>query len=282
MNKIKMIASRETNYIYHMLSVARCGYDNDYGAKYRDDYPKEDLAILKEHESLITCAGGSHWGELYYLMICYPITEWTGDAKSFYQWIVDQADSGDVPEHYLALAPAARDIAEVMVRNYDHYIHDIWPEDKRILQDYIAQVMPLFEQDDFTERAETAVGCKLPVEAFYPTMVTSIQHGANAIDISDTQDVFGISRSPEDSFLFIGHEFIIYLLKQALREEDAFKRFETWEVTEALAEYYLQKLTGRTFVSGVEKWIDLYSQYDRDGKQSAVELYRKTLAQKNN
>ena len=281
MNKIKMIASRETNYIYHMLSVARCGYDNDYDAKYRDDYPKEDLAILKEHESLITCAGGSHWGELYSLMICYPITEWTGDAKSFYQWIVDQADSGEVPEHYLALAPAARDIAEVMVRNYDHYIHDVWPEDKRILQDYIAQVMPLFEKDDFTERAEAAVGCKLPVEAFYPTMVTSIQHGANAIDISDTQDVFGISRSPEDSFLFIGHEFIIYLLKQALREEDAFKRFETWEVTEALAEYYLQKLTGRTF-SGVEKWIDLYSQYDRDGKQSAVELYRKTLAQKNN
>lgn len=282
MNKIKMIASRETNYIYHMLSVARCGYDNDYGAKYRDDYPKEDLAILKEHESLITCAGGSHWGELYNLMICYPITEWTGDAKSFYQWIVDQADSGEVPEHYLALAPAARDIAEVMVRNYDHYIHDIWPGDQKLLQDYIAQVMPLFEQDDFTERAETAVGYKLSAEAFYPTMVTSIQHGANGIDISDTQDVFGISRSPEDSFLFIGHEFIIYLLKQALREEDAFKRFETWEVTEALAEYYLQKLTGRTFFSGVEKWIDLYSQYDRDGKQSAVELYRKTLAQKNN
>jgi hypothetical protein len=49
MNKIKMIADRETNYIYHMLSVAKCGYNNDYGAKYRSDYPEEDLVKLKKH-----------------------------------------------------------------------------------------------------------------------------------------------------------------------------------------------------------------------------------------
>ncbi len=278
MNKIRMIAGRETNYIYHMLSVARCGYDNDYGAKYRGDYAIEDLAVLKKHERLITCAGGSHWGGLYTLMICCPAAEWAGDAKSFYQEIIDEADSGDVPEHYLALAPAAREIAEVMVRNYDHYIRAVWPEDKTLLQDHIARVMPLFERDSFTDRAEAAVGCRLPAE-FCPTMVASIQHGAEAIDISDTQDVFGISRSPEDSFLFIGHEFIIYLLKRALREEDAFKRFETWELTEALAEYYLKGLTGRTLFSGAEKWTKLYARYAREGDPSAAGLYRKALAQ---
>ena len=278
MNKIKMIASRETNYIYHMLSVARCGYDNDYGAKYRSDYPEEDLAMLKKHERLITCAGGSHWGELYTLMLCYPAAEWTGDAKSFYLEIIRQADSGDVPEHYHALVPAAREIADVMVRNYDHYINDIWPEDKKLLEDYIAQVMPLFEQSDFTDRAETVVGCTLSVEAFHPSMVTSIQHGAEAIDISETHDIFGICRSPEDSFLFIGHEFIIYLLKQALREEDAFRRFETWEPTEALAEYYLRELTRKTLFSGTEKWLDLYSQCAGDTGKSAAALYREALA----
>lgn len=281
MNKIKMIADRETNYIYHMLSVAKCGYNNDYGAKYRGDYLEEDLVRLKKHESLITCAGGSHWGELYTLMLCYPAAQWTGDAKSFYREIINQADSGDVPEQYLALAPAAREIADVMVRSYDHYINDIWPEDRKLLEDYIARVMPLFEQSDFTDRAETVVGCKLSVEAFHPSMVTSIQHGAEAIDISETTDIFGISRSPEDSFLFIGHEFIIYLLKQALREEDAFKRFETWEPTEALAEYYLKKLTGNTLFGGVQKWIDLYCQYSEYGEQSAAGLYRTALAKNN-
>ena len=110
-------------------------------------------------------------------------------------------------------------------------------------------------------------------------MLASIQHGAEAIDISDTQDVFGICRSPENSCLFIGHEFIIYLLKLALREEDAFRRFETWELTEALAEYYLKELTGKTLFGGAEKWIDLFTQYACDGKPSAAELYRKALTQ---
>ena len=278
MNKIIMIASRETNYIYHMLSVARCGYDNDYGAKHRSDYPEEDLAVLKKHERLITCAGGSHWGELYTLMLCYPAAEWAGDAKSFYGEIIRQADSGDVPEQYLALAPAAREIADVMVRHYDRYVNQIWPEDRRLLEDYISRVMPLFERSGFSERAETAVGCTLPTEAFYPTMVTSVQHGAEAIDISKDRDVFGITRSPEDSFLFIGHEFIIYLLKQALHEEDAFRRFETWEATEALAEYYLRELTGKTLFSGTEKWLDLYSQCAGDAGKSAAALYREALA----
>ena len=192
--------------------------------------------------------------------------------------MIDQANGGEVPEHYLALAPAAREIAEVMVRSYDHYVREIWPEDRKLLEDYIARVMPLFEQDGFTERAEAAVGCRLAAEAFCPTMVTSIRNGAEAIDISGMQDIFGISRSPEDCFLFIGHEFIIYLLKQALREEDAFRRFETWEPTEGLAEYYLKELTGRTLFAIAGKWIDLYAGYAREGNASAAELYRKALA----
>ena len=99
--------------------------------------------------------------------------------------------------------------------------------------------MPFFEQSDFTDRAETVVGCTLSVEAFHPSMVTSIQHGAEAIDISETHDIFGICRSPEDSFLFIGHDFIIYLLKQALREEDAFRRFSRILSEETNREYAL-------------------------------------------
>ena len=37
-NKIKFVANRDTNYVFHMLSVAKCGYDNEYGEKYRTRY----------------------------------------------------------------------------------------------------------------------------------------------------------------------------------------------------------------------------------------------------
>ena len=111
---------------------------------------------------------------------------------------------------------AAREIASVMEKHYDHYTEHIWPEQRRILEAYCAQVTALFEESRFSERAEEAVGCALPAAAFHPTMVNSIEHGAEAIDISEDQDVFGIARDPETAFRFIGHEFIIYLLKHAL------------------------------------------------------------------
>ena len=274
MNKIQMIASRETNFVYHMLSVARCGYDNDYGARHRVDYPAEDLAVMKKHERLITCAGGSHWGRLYSLLLCYPAARWQGTAKSFYQEIIRQADAGEVPELYLPLAPAAREIAAVMVKHYDHYTDEVWLEDRRVLDAYIARVMPLFKESHFTERAEEAVGCALPVPAFHPTMVTSVEHGAEAIDISEDQDVFGIAREPEWAFHFIGHEFIIYLLKHALREEDAFRRFETWKLTEGLAAFYLKKLTGECVLNEVTDIAALYETFAQEGRLSAAELYR--------
>ena len=64
-NKIRFTANKDTNYVFHMLSVAKCGYDNEYGNHYRHLYPKEDLALLKSNEKLITVCGGEHCGMLY-------------------------------------------------------------------------------------------------------------------------------------------------------------------------------------------------------------------------
>jgi len=55
------------------------------------------------------------------------------------------------------------------------------------------------------------------------------------------QDVFVIERYYLAAVYFIGHEFIIYLLFGVLTDENVFKTFETWCLTEGLAEYYLKK-----------------------------------------
>jgi hypothetical protein len=79
-----------------------------------------------------------------------------------------------------------------------------------------------------------------------------------------------------DAVYFIGHEFIIYLLKNALREEDAFRSNATWPLTEALAEYYLQRIMGDTrFFGGQRQWRMFYEQ--QDSGLTAVQLYRLAL-----
>lgn len=277
MNKIKFIANQDTNYIFHMLSVAKCGYDNTYGNTYRYLYPESDLALLKENETLLTVCGGEHLGELYNFMVSCPARAKT-PAKDYYADLIQMADNGNIPESYEKYVDIVRKISAVMIKHYDHYIAEIWPVEKEKIESYIPAVLCLFNQADFTGKAEELIGCRLLSEYFIATLVTSVENGAEAIDIDREQDVFGIVRDPVDAFYFIGHEFIIYLLFNALKDEDAFHNYDHWLATEGLAEYYLKKINGDTrFFNAQQKYVEFYEKCAEDKKLSAAELYRMAL-----
>ena len=271
MNTLRFIANPDTNYVFHMLSVARVGYDNAYGARFRNDYPEEDLAVLKSYEDLLTVRGGEHCGALYYMMVTLPACA-EQSAKEYYTDLLDEAINGPVPPEAEVYRPIVADICQVMIRHYDDYIARIWPGQEAEILWYIPLVEEKFTTSGFAGKAVQLLGCDLPQGSFAATMVTSVENGAEAIDISKELDVFGIVRNPVDAFYFIGHEFIIYLLKTALKDEDAFRSFETWPVTEGLAEYYLKRILGDTrFFTEQAKIVDFLEQQP---ELPAVELYR--------
>ncbi len=272
MNQLRFAANPDTNYVFHMLSVARVGYDNAYGARFRADYPPEDLLVLKTHEDMLTVRGGEHWGALYGLLVVLPARA-EQSAKEYYTDLLEEAVNGPVPPDAEVYRPIVADICRVMLRHYDDYIARIWPGQEADIRRYIPLVEEKFGSSDFTARAVQLVGCGLPGETFTATMVTSVENGAEAIDISSEQDVFGIVRDPVDAFYFIGHEFIIYLLKNALKEEDAFRFFATWLVTEGLAEYYLKRILGDTrFFNAQADVVAFLEQLPEN--LSSPELYR--------
>ena len=169
-------------------------------------------------------------------------------------------------------------VCRVMIRYYDDFMENIWPEEKRRITGYIDTMRKLFEESDFSTKAEALVGVSLPEPGFIAAIVSSVEGGAEAIDITDTQDVFGIDRNPEAEKAFISHEFIIYLLRIALKDEDAFLSFGNWMLTEGLAEYYLQKIdsNSRSFQSCQEQ-AEVYRQLENTCGTDAVMLYRAAL-----
>lgn len=282
MNKIRFEIDPNVNYLYHMLSVARCGYDNDYGAKYRPLYPAEELAVFSDNRELLTIQGGVHWGELYSLLIFNP----AGYAESlpdYYGEVLATCESiraGVIPEWVdeplIPYTELIGQLSQILLKHQDAYLRDIFPGERARIAEAIAPVQAWFEAHDFTARAEELVGCELAAEAFTATMVSSVAHGPEAIDLTPEKDLFGIDRSTMDAVYFIGHEFIIYLLKSALREEDAFRSNATWPLTEALAEYYLKRLMGDTrFFDGQREWRMFYER--QSPGLTAVQLYRLAL-----
>jgi len=276
MNKILFSADPDINYVFHMLSVAKCGYDNAYGEKYRGMYDSADMKCIKDLEFPLTVRGGEHCGDWYGPMVCEPARSGL-TAKQYYMETIAWIESGklDLPDD--TLASIVR-VCRVMIRYYDDFMENSWPEEKRRITGYIDTMRKLFEESDFSMKAEALVGVSLPEPGFTAALVSSVEGGAEAIDITDTQDVFGIDRDPEAEKAFISHEFMIYLLRIALKNENAFLSFENWMLTEGLAEYYLQKIdsNSRSFQSCQEQ-AEVYRQLESTCGTDAVMLYRAAL-----
>lgn len=284
MNKIRFEIDPNINYLYHMLSVARSGYDNDYGAKYRTLYPAEELAAFHDNRELLTIQGGVHWGELYSLLIFHPaghaasLDEYYGEVLATCESIRAGVIPEWVDESLVSYTERIARLSEILLKHREAYIRDIFPADKAEIAAAIAPVQDWFEAHDFTRRAEELVGCTLPVETFTATMVASVAYGAEAIDLTAEKDLFGIERSTMDAVYFIGHEFIIYLLKAALQAEDAFRSNATWPLTEGLAEYYLKRIMGDTrFFQAQQEWVRFYER--QSPGLTAAELYRLALTE---
>ena len=273
MNKIQFSADPEINYIFHMLSVAKCGYDNAYGEKYRSRYDPADLKCLKDQERRLTVRGGEYCGDWYGPIVCEPARS-KMPSKEYYAETVAWIESGKLELPDDELASIIR-VCRVMIRCHDDFMENIWPAERKRITEYIDTMRTVFEESDFTAKAEELVGVSLPPPGFTAVLVSSVEGGAEAIDITDTQDVFGIDRSAEAEKAFISHEYIIYLLKAALKDEDDFQSFENWTLREGLAEYYLQKIEGnvRTFQS-CQKQAEVYRQLESVCGTDAVTLYR--------
>lgn len=66
MGKIKCVFDRDNNFFFHLMSVARVGYDNAYGEKYRNSISPDDIAALKKYEKELTMRGGEYDGVLFW------------------------------------------------------------------------------------------------------------------------------------------------------------------------------------------------------------------------
>ena len=300
-NKIKTKVSRETNYVFHILSVAKCGYDNEYGNQYASYHSVEDLKILKRYERLITVKGGEYTGELYGLVILPARLDI--EAARYYESLGHLFETGSFEEnirkhkeiynYFLCeneedLLPSVRElynvfqqhreaivmICDVMRRNYAIYCDKIWEKSKAELLPYAKAVEDIFVEKNLSHTLEKLTNVSLQND-FTATFVNSISGGAEAIDISKSLDVFGIGRDHQDAVKFISHEFVIYLLIQAFENKETFVKY--WIYTEGLAEFYLTLVGLESgYFSEVQHIIEFYKKiYQENNNLSALELFQK-------
>ncbi|MBI9011508.1 MAG: hypothetical protein JEZ08_04700 [Clostridiales bacterium] len=310
---IVLNVSESVNYIYHMLSVSEVGYSNAYGETYKSLHNLDDLEYLKSVASLITVEGGKHIGELYGNMIVFPATLSSLDEVTLYYNCYIRILNGDVftfeeqqfiesfvrenslkngitttvedTTQHIKNLPYKEEllkVSDIFIRNINIYREHVYDIEKDKMDHYIEDFNTSHSFKGVINELEDIMGLEYLEDSFVIELTTSTSSGPNAIDISNTQDLFYIIQ-PSVLKEFATHEMAIYILKQNklfdLKDEFPDKSFnELWIYFESLAEYYNEELYGRktlSYSNGSSEIIKFYKEHHTlNTKQLLLEAIR--------
>jgi len=209
-HKVYIDYTKNCNYVYHMLSVSKCGYDNAYGDKYSQLHNKKDLEKLKANEYLISISGGEYEGNLYQQLIATPAS--LTDSENVQDYYLDLMEN---PSKYTDTYPEElKEIATVFYDNYDIYSNYIYSEQIEELEKCAEKIRKKFDRMGYTEDIQSRMGLYLK-DDFHIMLCTSIENGADAIFISENQDVFFTAPNEnfEASISYMTHELGISIAK---------------------------------------------------------------------
>lgn len=273
MKKIICHVNKATNYIYHILSVAKVGYDNDYGEKYRSYHDEQDLKYLNDHGRDISVEGGSHCGNLYGLLITEPARSRNINFLiKYYELIIDLFENknlkmmvkdfaglwgnsceleGDYSDdrYMFSLDVFEGDsdkiirISKIFLRNIDTFEKNIWPLELPKLEDFKSKLeKAIHKEGDLIGRWEASLNGDYMGHQFEVMLCSALENGPQAIDISPTKDVFNVCNKVEDLMSFISHEIGSFIILTSLTNEMKENLLKYWVAIEGLASYHNKKI----------------------------------------
>jgi len=268
MNKIDVKINKITNYIYHMMSVSKCGYDNTYGNTYGNIHTQSDLNTLKNNEELLTAIGGKHFGRLYSVFVSTPAAledenvfinylEGIRDlflnqnpAKNFdkykeiyqcaytaHKFVVSEQSSFDFFNSLVDIKKTIVEICNILIKNYTLYYESVWKKSMMELESKRELIFRYLNNDIESEWVKI-IDYEYPYQEFEVLLCNSISGGVQAIDIAYNKDVFDANMDVETILQYISHEFGIFILKDRLEQEQLFDFHSNYDVIESVIEFY--------------------------------------------
>lgn len=247
MGKIQCVYDRDNNFFFHLMSVAKVGYDNIYGEKHHNSISAEDIAVLKKYEKELTMKGGEYNGKLF----------WTGMYAGNPQDAIRKIQSEEGFPGFESYTDALLDIFGIFLKYHDDYCERIWPDQEIRLAKTALEWQKNLDEEGLDEKAEKLVGIDSE-RTFFASLISSIEHGVEAIlyetEGGNVYDLFSIDRDYNSARAIFLHEYIITLLEKRIPFS-----IETYDRYEGLAEYYTEELIGKTYnFTYQDKYIEFY------------------------
>ena len=144
MGKIQCVYDKDNNFFFHLMSVAKVGYDNAYGEKHQGSISSEDIATLKKYEKELTMKGGEYDGKLF----------WTGMHAGNAQDAINRIHGGGGFPGFESYTDVLLEIFGIFLKYHDDYCEKIWPEEEKRLDQTAREWQKRFDEERLDEKAE--------------------------------------------------------------------------------------------------------------------------------
>lgn len=298
--RVVAVVERCANYIFHLMAVARAGFDSNYADTYGDTVRPDDLAFLRDNKGLFAFGGGSG-GDLADLAIGLPIN-FNLDSKDAFVEYFDLLDSGCAGgdfrlffQQYSAKienlgkwwqeidADAFRPFAEhrdminrygrIVTGNYDTYVSRVWDRERVKLEPVAARLNTFFSGVDRIGQWETITGTTFKFDVYHIILCSAIKNGPNANSVGYDRVVFYHDSPFDEITQFISHEIGTHILIDDLKHLNIMNVCEfpvLYEAFECLARYFNTLILNDTNLVyrlsrfHVAEYMDIYTRLHRD------------------
>lgn len=289
--KITVVVEEGPNYIYHLMGVAKVGFDSDYADIYKDTVEPEDKEYLKNHKNLLTNVE-CHGGELVYMMIFFPnyislesksdFVEYfnllnegfkTNNFSKFLQkyalfieklkeWPAVQVNGEyGIKEDYLKSFSEYKDVinelGQIYVRNYETYDKKVWPAEKLKMDKVAKELNDYLKDKNIISRWEKVTGETFKFNEYQIVLCSAIKNGPNANSLGYERNIFYSGLSFDFLTQFISHETGTHILMDSYGEVDKLGKYDFDDLYKAM------ELRARFYNTIVLNTNDIYNIYSK-------------------
>ena len=301
--RLVAVAEKGPNYLFHLMAVARAGFDSEYADRYREAVAPADLSFLEASRGRLSFQDG-RTGDLANLAILLPayLSLESGEALREYFGLLDRAlggHAGPFLERYgthlarlddwvlrvdgpwLSSQAAAREVLRTMgavyARNFPGYEAEVWPRERAAIEPVAARFNAHFAGSDVIGRWERLTGRTFKTDTYEIVLVSAIENGPNANSLGYERNVFWSGLDFGYMTQFASHEtgthLLIDMVKELMGSPPGVDFDIVYRAYENLARFY------NTLVLGAS---DIYEMPERYHGKEFDRVYRSLYAENSN
>jgi hypothetical protein len=276
--KIEAVVEIGPNYIFHLMAVARVGFNSEYADIYHESVKSLDITYLQSQKEQLSFLFG-HGGDLVGLIINLPAYFCLNNQTAFSQYFkiledgYTQRNFGRWFEYYeknlkdliiwfgvddfnayltdwlIQIYSGYREIiskiAEIIDRNFENYIKQVWPIEIEKLNATALQINEYFGEKNIISEWEFLTGRIFKSDHYQIVLSSAIKNGPNANSLGYDRVVFHHDRPFEYTTQLISHEIGTHILIDIFNEIKKLDIYEydlLYATYECLAKFYNCKI----------------------------------------